>query len=77
MVELVGQTSHVRKHSTTPWNEPNPRYIIMHEFGHWAGLNHHSSWPFNDTHTAMKGGCNPGQYDLRTEDKNDINDYYS
>ena len=50
--------------------------ILTYEFGHLAGLGHHSSWPFGNSHTAMKGGCNAGQLDLKHEDINDINDYY-
>lgn len=58
------------------WDLVNPQYILNHEFGHLAGLSHHTWWPIDNTHTAMKSGCNPGQASLRAEDKNDINDWY-
>lgn len=59
---------------TNTLDKPNPLYVSKHEFGHFAGLNHHPTAGI--THTAMMDDCNPGQAYLRTEDKNDINDWY-
>lgn len=60
------------------FGEVNPDYIITHEFGHLAGLGHHVwHWGAWSGHTAMKGGCNFDQSQLRTEDLNDINDHYT
>ena len=61
---------------THPWNQPNPQYVMNHEFGHFAGLSHHSFWPFGDTHTAMKTGCNLGQAPSSATDKININTWY-
>lgn len=54
---------------------PNPQYISNHEFGHLAGLGHSSSIA-SDSHTAMKGGCNPGQASIKSADFNQINGFY-
>ncbi len=53
------------------------QYILNHEFGHLAGLNHHHHFTWTSDHTAMKPGCDSGMAQLRAEDINDINDYYS
>ena len=60
------------------YGEVNPDYILTHEFGHFVGLGHHIwHWGAWSEHTAMNDGCNSDQHQLRTEDINDINDYYS
>ena len=51
-------------------------YITNHEFGHLAGLKQHG-FTWESDHTAMKPGCHAGMAQLRAEDINDINDYYS
>ena len=51
-------------------------YITNQEFGHLVGLNHHG-WTWTSDHTAMKSGCHVGMAQLRAEDINNINDYYS
>ena len=59
------------------FGEVNPDYILAHEFGHLAGLNHHAwHWGAWGAHTAMKSGCHSDHSQLRTADLDDINDYY-
>lgn len=53
---------------------PNPAYISNHEFGHFAGLNHHSG---GSSHTAMHTGCHPNQYQIQSADFTDINNHYN
>jgi hypothetical protein len=60
---------------TSPQNTPNISYIANHEMGHFAGLNHHAT--ASNTHTAMMGGCNPGQAQIRPSDFTDINNWYN
>ena len=60
------------------YGEVNPDYVLTHEFGHLAGLDHHTwHWGAWSGHTAMNPGCNHDQAQLRAEDLNDINEYYS
>ncbi|MEM4237707.1 MAG: hypothetical protein QW050_01815 [Candidatus Nitrosocaldaceae archaeon] len=52
----------------------NPKFIAIHEFGHFAGLDHPYFELFVDGyHTAMKKNCNQGYASLSSEDKNQIN----
>lgn len=60
---------------TNNLDKPNPLYVSNHEFGHFAGLDHHGTT--SNSHTAMMDDCNPGQASLKTEDKNDITDWYN
>jgi len=58
----------------TAATSPNPALISNHEFGHFAGLNHHSG---GSSHTAMHTGCHPNQYQIQSADFADINNHYN
>jgi hypothetical protein len=73
------RTSSTCSPPSTVSNLINPKFIAIHEFGHFAGLDHPPWWeePFiSDYHTAMKSYRNSGYASLSQDDKNQINGFY-
>lgn len=59
--------------------DPNPQFVAVHEFGHFAGLDHPAWWlePFIPSgHTAMKSQCSPDYSTIRPDDISQINGIY-
>lgn len=60
------------------WPEDtNPGYILNHEMGHFAGLDHTEGWFVDNSHSLMKPNCNSGYSTLPTDDIKQINGFYT
>ncbi len=55
--------------------DPDVDLVIMHEFGHFAGLDH-APWYTSESHTLMSVWCNSNWTGLKADDKTQINGFY-
>ncbi len=63
--------------STCGWfQNTNPEYVLNHEFGHFAGLDHTESWRTSNNHSMMKPNCNSGYSTISSADITQINGFY-
>lgn len=55
---------------------PEMSRVANHEFGHFAGMDHHSSYRVNSSHTMMKSSCSSQYNSIGTGDTSQVDREY-
>lgn len=79
------KTIEFNSHSNIDWqsdgnnscgSSPELSRIANHEFGHFAGMEHHDTYRVNSGHTMMKPLCSNQMDSIKSADENQVNGEY-